>query len=321
MRYRRLGRTGLEVSEVSYGVYSLTGLYGDIDLEKAVKILRRARDLGINLFDTADVYGKGYGELLLQRAFGDGVRDMVIATKVGYDIYSPGERPRRRYDPEYLVFAAKRSCERVGKRPIDIIQIHNPPLEELRNPGLYSAMARLVEEGLALHVGIALGPERNVMGEAVEALSHDEVEVIQFIYNALEQRPGREIASMAGEKGVGILVRVPHAGGILGGRLTMDEIDRLRDHRGLRDRRWLERAFQLYELMKPYLSVDGSTEAQNAIRFIFSSIQASSVIVIAVSEEELEEYVGASDKGPMDRSIAVRIEELYREAGERWGWI
>lgn len=319
MRYRRLGRVGLEVSEISFGVYSLTGLYGDIDPERAVRILRRAWDLGVNLFDTADVYSRGYGESILQRAFGPGVRDLVIATKIGYDIYSPGEKPSRRYDPEYLVFAARKSCERVGKRPIDLVQIHNPPLSVLRSPELYRAMRRLVEDNLALHVGVALGPERNVLEEALEAVSHWEVEAIQFIYNALEQRPGREIASIAGEKGLGILVRVPHAGGILGGRLRRGDIDRLRDHRSLRDRGWLERAFQLYELIKPYLSIDGATEAQNAIRFIFSSIPASSVIVIATSEEELEEYVGASDKGPMDRSIAARIEELYREAEKRWG--
>ncbi len=321
MRYRRLGRTGLDVSEISFGVYSLTGLYGDIDPEKAVRILRRARDLGINLFDTADVYGKGYGELLLQRAFGSGVRDLVIATKIGYDIYSPGEKPSRRYDPEYLVLAAKRSCERIGKKPLDLIQIHNPPLEILRDPNLYMAMRGLVEKDLALHVGIALGPERNVLREALEAVSHDEVEAIQLIYNALEQRPGREIASIAGEKGIGILVRVPHAGGILGGRLKKEDIDRLRDHRSLRDREWLEKAFKLYELLKSLLSVEGATEAQNAIRFIFSSIPASTVIIIATSEEELEEYAGASDKGPMNRSIAAEIEQLYREAEEKWGEI
>ncbi|MEM2203486.1 MAG: aldo/keto reductase [Sulfolobales archaeon] len=318
MRYRRLGNTGLEVSEISYGVYSLTGLYGDVDLDKAIRILRRALDLGINLFDTADVYGKGYGESILQKAFGPGVKDIIIATKIGYDIYSPGEKFLRRYDPEYLLFAARKSCERVGKKPIDIIQIHNPPLEALRSPELYRTMARLVEEGLALHVGVALGPERDVAREALEALSHREVKVIQFIYNALEQRPGKEIAAIASEKNVGILVRVPHAGGILGGRLTIADVERLRDHRSLRDREWFGKAFQLYELMKPYLLVDGFTEAQNAIRFIFSSIQASSVIVIATSEEELEEYARASDKTPMDRSIAVKIEELYREAEKRW---
>ncbi|MEL9929568.1 MAG: aldo/keto reductase [Fervidicoccaceae archaeon] len=321
MRYRKLGSTGLEVSEISYGVYSLTGLYGDVDLEKAVRILRKALDLGINLFDTADVYGMGYGESILQKAFGSDVKDIIIATKIGYDIYSSGEKHLRRYDPEYLLFAARNSCERIGKKPIDIIQIHNPPLEALRNPELYKAMTRLVEEGLALHVGVALGPERDVLGEALEALSHKEVEVIQFIYNALEQRPGKEIATIASEKNVGILVRVPHAGGILGGRLARAHVERLRDHRSLRSRDWFEKAFQLYELMKPYLLVDGFTDAQNAIRFIFSSIQASSVIVIATSEEELEEYVRISDKKPMDRSIVAKIEELYREAEKRWGKI
>jgi len=318
MRYRRLGRTGIEVSEVSYGVYSLTGMYGDVGLEQALRILRLAWDLGVNLYDTADVYGRGYGEEILRRAFGDGVKDIVVATKVGYDIYAPGERLQRRYDPVYIEYAARRSCERVGKRPLDIVQIHNPPLEALRSPQLYRAMRGLVEKGIAEHVGIALGPEKEVMAEALEALEHAEVELVQFVYNALEQRPGREIALRASEKGVGVLVRVPHAGGILSGRLDRAGAAALRDHRALRDREWLDWAFRLFEELRPYLEDRGGTLGQNAIRFILSSIPASSVVVIATSEEELREYAEAPDKGPLDPSAVLRIVELYEEAEKRW---
>jgi aryl-alcohol dehydrogenase-like predicted oxidoreductase len=318
MKYRRLGGTGLEVSEVSYGVYSLTGMYGEIGVSDAIKILRLAWDLGINLFDTADVYGKGYGEEILRRAFGDGVKEIVVATKVGYDIYAPGKRFQRRYDPEYIEYAVRKSVERIGKRPIDILQIHNPPLEVLKSPQLYRTLRNMVERGLAEHVGIALGPERDVLREALEAIEHSEVEVIQFVYNALEQRPGREIARAAGEKGIGVLVRVPHASGILSERIDREGTEKLKDHRSLRDKAWLEWAFNLYDAMKPILRGYGATPGQNAIRFILSSIPVSSVVVIATSEEELREYAEAPDKGLLDPEAVSRIIELYEEAEKRW---
>jgi aryl-alcohol dehydrogenase-like predicted oxidoreductase len=317
MKYRRLGGTGLEVSEVSYGVYSLTGMYGEIGVSDAIKILRLAWDLGINLFDTADVYGKGYGEEILRRAFGDGVKEIVVATKVGYDIYAPGKRFQRRYDPEYIEYAVRKSAERIGKRPIDILQIHNPSLEVLKSPQLYRTLRNMVERGLAEHVGIALGPERDVLREALEAIEHSEVEVIQFVYNALEQRPGREIARAAGEKGIVVLVRVPHAGGILSERIDREGTEKLRDHRSLRDKAWLEWAFNLYDAMKPILRGYGATPGQNAIRFILSSIPVSSVVVIATSEEELREYAEAPDKGLLDPEAVSRIIELYEEAEKR----
>jgi len=318
MKYRKLGGTGLEVSEVSYGVYSLTGMYGEIGVSDAIKILRLAWDLGINLFDTADVYGKGYSEEILRRAFGDGIKEIVVATKVGYDIYASGERFQRRYDPEYIEFAVRKSSERIGKRPIDILQIHNPPLEVLKSPQLYRTLRNIVERGLAEHVGIALGPERDVLREALEAIKHSEVEVIQFVYNALEQRPGREIACAAGGNGIGVLVRVPHAGGILSERIDREGAKKLKDHRSLRDRAWLEWAFNLYDAMKPILRGYGATPGQNAIRFILSSIPVSSVVVIATSGEELREYAEAPDKGLLDPEAVNRIIELYEEAEKRW---
>ncbi len=171
---------------------------------------------------------------------------------------------------------------------------------------------------MADHVGIALGLERDVLREALEAIEHSEVEVIQFVYNALEQRPGREIAREASGKGIGVLVRVPHAGGILSGRIDREDAKSLRDHRSLRDRAWLEWAFNLYDAMKPILIGYGATPGQNAIRFILSTIPVSSVVVIATSEEELREYAEAPDKGPLDPEAVDKIIELYEEAEKRW---
>lgn len=313
MRYRILGKTGLRVSELSFGVYSVTGMYGDLGEDKAAKILRLAAELGINLFDTADMYGRGYGEKILRRAFGDSVKEILVGTKVGYDFYSNPEKPARRYDPEYLEFAVRMSIERVGKRPLDLLQIHNPPPEELRRPELYAKLRELVEKGYVDHVGIALGPEKHVAHEAEEALAHEEVESLQIVYNALEQLPGREIALKAHYRGLGILARVPHAGGILSERLRRGDVEKLRDHRALRERAWLERAFNLYAKIRPLIESTGSTPGQAALRFILSSIPVSSVVLIATSEEELSEYVEASEQGPLSEDIVNKIVRLYEE--------
>lgn len=314
MRYRELGSTGLRVSEVSYGVYSLTGLYGRVDRREAVKLLRRAYDLGINLYDTADFYGFGLGESLLREAFGDGLRDVVVATKVGYDFYNQGGgKPVQRFDPGYLEFAVNKCIERLGRKPIDVLQLHNPPLDVLADRGVYLKARELVERGLVGHVGVALGPETEVLDHALEALRHDEVEVLQFVYNALEQSPGDSIAEKASEKGVGVMVRVPHAGGVLNGRLRPSDIDRLTDHRSLRDRRWYEWAFSTFRAMRDALTDGVGSLGQNAIRFILSSIHVSTVVVIARSVDELVEYANAPDLGPLGSDRVDAIKTLYRD--------
>lgn len=307
MEYRTLGRTGLKVSVLSYGVYSLTGMYGYVDESEAIKVLTRAWDLGINFYDTADVYGFGLGERLLKKAFGDGVRDLVIATKVGYDFYL---KPMvRRYDPNYIKYAVSMSIERLGKKPIDLLQIHNPPHEVLRRESLYRTLRELIEEGLVQHVGIALGPEVNVLKEALEALAHEEVEAIQFVYNMLEQQPGRIIASMAKRFNVGVIVRVPHAGGVLDESLKPGMESMLEDHRSLRRSGWFKWAYETYGLLKQLLKDLPGTPGQKALRFIMDTIEPHSVVLIAKDIEKLVEYLGALK---LPRLNARLIEELER---------
>lgn len=205
------GFTGLPESKLAYGVYSLTGMYGSVEPGEAVEVLRFARRLGVEHFDTADVYGNGLGESLVGQAFprGEGV---FVATKIGYDFYGGG-RPRRRHDREYLEKALRRSLERLGVDRVDLLYIHNPPLEVLEKGEIYRFLSWAKGEGLIGLGGVALGPETDVAEEALEAMSHSEVEAVQFVYNMLEQEPGYTIALWARERGVAAVARVPHAGG------------------------------------------------------------------------------------------------------------
>ncbi len=315
MRYRRLGRTGIKVSEIGFGVYSVTGLYGELGRDRAIDLLRKSFDLGINLYDTADMYGFGLGETILREAFGNDLEDIVVATKVGYDFYSnKSGKPVRNFDPRYIEYAVRRSVERLGKKPIDILQIHNPTLEALSNPEIFNTLRRLVDEGLIEHVGVALGPETDVYREAVKASEYSEVETMQFVYNILEQEPGYSIASICMEKDIGILARVPHAGGILSGRLSLSDVDRLKDHRSLRDRKWYEWAFKVYSKVLDAIKGVEGTPGQIAVRFILDSINASSVIVIATSVDELAEYADSSRLKKLDNEVIDRLRRIYQDS-------
>ncbi|MCE4601819.1 MAG: aldo/keto reductase [Desulfurococcales archaeon] len=301
----------LSGSRIGYGIYSLTGMYGTVPREEASKLVIEAVEMGVDMLDTADIYGRGLGEELAGEVAGR----VFIATKVGYDLSS--HRPVPRMDEEYLVKAARASRMRLRVDSIDLLQIHNPPLDALRGSGIYRAMRRIKEEGIARHTGIALGPEVDVLPHAVEALSHDEVEALQFVYNMLEQEPGYTIAKMAREAGVATLVRVPHAGGVLDETLKPGDEEGLSDHRALRRKGWYKWAHRVYQSrIKPLLDPLPGSPGQKALRFIQQSIDPSYIIVIARSRERLRDYLGYRDIPPLPGNVVMDIMAIYREEVE-----
>jgi len=311
--YRQLGSTGLRVSLVSFGVYSVTGMYGQVGLDRALELIRYAREIGVNTFDTGDVYGHGLGEEILRKALGEEISEVVVATKVGYDFYSSKDRPVRRYDEKYLRFAASMSARRLGKKPIDLLQLHNPPLEALRDPRVYRIARSLVEEGLISHFGIALGPEVDVLPHALAALEHEEVETLQFVYNALEQEPGATIAREARRHGVGVIVRVPHAGGVLDESLNPENATSLKDHRSLRRRGWYQWAFNVYSQMKEKLDSLPGKPSQKALKFIQQTIDPDTIVVIAKEKTTLKEYTQFTEIGNLPEQVIEHIKKVYRE--------
>ncbi|MEB3816671.1 MAG: aldo/keto reductase [Desulfurococcales archaeon] len=292
-----------------YGVYSVTGMYGGIPRSEALRLLKLAPSLGYAGFDTAGVYGAGLGEELLAEAYPRGYP--LVATKVGYD-YSGG-RPVPRFDYEFLVGEARRAVERLGFKPVYLIQLHNPPLRVLRGREVYRAMRAWVEEGLALHAGVALGPEVDVLPEGLEALAHDEVEYIQVVYNMLEQEPGYTLARIAKRMGVGVIVRVPHAGGVLDETVTSPG-EAPRDHRSLRRPGWYEWALRLYSKLKGILEEVPGTPAQKALAWIRDSLNPEYTVVTAPSEEKLREYTGYIGIPRIPQSLLERIREEYLQA-------
>lgn len=311
MRYRALGKTGLKVSEVSLGAWTIgSNMYGRIDEDTALRIIKKALDLGINLYDTADVYGRGESEKILGRALKG--YDVYISTKIGYDIYSQrvqGRTPQR-FDPQYLLYAVRKSLERLGRSYVDLLQLHNPPLEVIEDEVVFETMERIVNEGLALHVGVSLGPEVNVLREGLAAISRG-YETIMFVFNILEQEPARTLIRSGYELGLGLMTRVPHASNVLTEEFTTRFPPE--DHRSLRRSEWLIRARGIVEkYVRPIARELGLSLDELAIKYVLS-YPISTVLLTATSVEELERYTSAVNGKYLSEDTLHRLERIYDE--------
>ncbi|HEV8385999.1 MAG TPA: aldo/keto reductase, partial [Nitrososphaera sp.] len=162
MKYRTLGKSGIRVSEIGFGAWTI-GLdwWGKkIDDAEAIKMLKKAYDVGINFYETADMYGKGKSEKLMAQAFKDMRGEVVYSTKWGYDMYNAqqvghSELPQK-HDPEFLDFALSQSLERLQTDYVDVYSLHNPKMDAIKNDELFGALDDLVRKGTIKSHGAAL---------------------------------------------------------------------------------------------------------------------------------------------------------------------
>ena len=165
MQYRNFGTTDLRASVVGFGVWTVsTRMWGVTDEAIRLRLLRRAFELGVTFYDTADVYGDGLGETILAEALARTGDEMTIATKFGYDWYTaPGEQAGQKerphdWSPAYIKRACEESLKRLGTDRIDLYQLHNPRVEALQQDELFATLEELKAEGKIRHYGAALGP-------------------------------------------------------------------------------------------------------------------------------------------------------------------
>jgi aryl-alcohol dehydrogenase-like predicted oxidoreductase len=215
MRYRNLHGTGLNVSELGLGTWTLTtGWWGTYTDAEAERIVRAAIARGINYIDTADAYGNGRGETFLAPVLRDHP-ELVIGTKFGYDFYNNPERPRGQRElpqdmsPAFVRFACEQSLKRLGTDHVAIYQPHNPRVVTLMQDEHWETLEQLKAEGKILSWGPSLGPAIGWRDEGIYAAAVRKAPVTQMIYNVLEQDPGREFILAAetaqrGERYAGI---------------------------------------------------------------------------------------------------------------------
>ena len=321
MHYRRIAGTDVEVSEIGFGVWTVAaGWWGEYSDAQAVELLRRARDLGVTFFDTADTYGQGRGETILAQAFPGTDRDGVtIGAKFGYDWASrdtndAGHREApHRFDVPFLEGALDASLRRLGTDRIDFFQIHNARMEHLQDEAIWTWVDGVVRDGKARSIGVALGPAIGWEAEGHYAMEHLPVHGVQMIYNALEIEPGRSLIATAERTGKSLVVRVPHSSGMLEGHYTADTVFPERDHRRHRPRSWLVEGVQKVEQLRFLERGGANTLGQAALQFVLRSPSVVTALPNIYDAAQLEDFAAAADVSPITDDEASAIERLYED--------
>ncbi len=317
MKYRTLGDTDIAVSEVGFGVWTVsTGWWGEVDDERSVRLLREAKESGINYFDTADTYGSGKGETLLADAFGDVRDEVVISTKIGYDFYNHTARRGQQERPQdwsekFIRFALEQSLERLSTDYIDFLQLHNTKMDAIENDELFALMEEFVSEGKIRVYGIALGPKIGWLEEGVRAMRQRKIDGVQMIYNLLEQDPGRGLIETARETNTSLIVRVPHSSGMLEGHYDENTTFAKNDHRRHRPKEWLTTGLKKVEQLSFLTDSGERTLGQAALKFVLASPKVVSTLPNIYNEEQLEEFAAAPDTPDLTPDELSRIAGLY----------
>lgn len=318
MKYRTFRGTDVTVSEVGFGLWTLsTGWWGNYTDDEAVRLMQLALDLGVTLFDAADTYGNGRSEELIAKAFADRRDKIVIATKIGYDFVNHGDGRRGQreipqdFSPEALRRATDAALGRLKTDTIDLMQLHNIRMEQVDDDAVWETLEDLRAEGKIRHYGVALGPAIGWLGEGVRAIRERKPTVLQHIYNILEQHPGRTIQATADEVEADtmFLVRVPHSSGMLEGKYTPDTVFPPNDHRNHRPRSWLLNGVKKVEQLR-FLEHGGRTLGQAALLWLLSDPRTASTLPNIYNEEQLREFAGASDQASLTSEELARIQEL-----------
>lgn len=319
MKYRKLGKSNLKVSEIGFGAWAIAlDWWGGkrIDDQDAIKMLKRAYDLGINFYETADIYGNGKSEKLISQAFkGMNREELVYSTKWGYDIYSSkqvghNEIPQK-HDTDFLQYALQKSMDRLQADYIDVYSLHNPKMSAIQNDSIFQSLDSLISDGKIRSYGVALGPAIGWMEEGLLATRTRNITCLQTVYNILEQDPGRAFFDAACQNDVGIIVRVPDASGILTGKVKADTTFDKNDHRGNRKREWILEALQKVEKMRNIAESKGLNITELAFKFILSQREISVVLPTILDITEVETIANMSDGNYLDEKVMVQISELY----------
>ena len=317
MKYKKLGKSGIEVSEIGFGSWTIAlNWWGkEIEEDEAKRMLKQAYDCGINFFETGDMYGKGESERLIGETFKDMRNEVVISTKYGYDFESADqighkELPQK-LDDIFTRHALEKSLERLQTNFVDMYGLHNPKMTHIHDDQIFKTLDNLISEKKIKTYQIALGPAIGWTKEGLDAMTRKNVTAVQTVYNILEQTPGNELINSGIKNNVGILVRVPDASGILTGKVNAETKIDEKDHRSVRKGEWIKASLKKVEELRPIAESNGLTITELAIKFILSKKGISSVFPTVISEQEIETFSSMSDGKYLNDSDMKKIDELY----------
>lgn len=315
MHYRTLGRTGWAISEVSFGAWAIGGDWGSCDDETAMAALHRALDNGVNLFDTADVYGDGRSERLLAQLRRQRSEPFHVFTKAGRRL---NPHVASGYTRANLTAFVERSLRNLETESIDLLQLHCPPCEVYYMPEVFGVLDDLVGQGKLRHYGVSV----EKVEEGLKAIEYPGVESVQIVFNMFRQRPAGLFFEQAQRRQVGILARLPLSSGMLSGKMRSDTVFARDDHRAFnRQGRAFDRGetfsgvdyetgLAAVEELRPLIP-PGMTMAQFALRWILMFPAVTSVIPGGRTPAQVDENTRAGDLPEMAHETMQKVAEIY----------
>lgn len=313
MHYRKLGSTGIQVSEIGFGTWGIGGVsegatsYGPTDDKESLATLKRAFDLGITFYDTADVYGNGRSEMLLSRAFHKVREKVIIASKVGFLNYSAPQN----FSPDHIRTALGKSLERLQTDYLDLYQLHGVRVETLENDDrIVGVLSDLKKEGKIRFYGISVKSPN----DGIPAINKFGFSVIQINFNMMDQRAAANgLLNLAHEKDVGIIVRTPLNFGFLSGKVSHLNFHPS-DHRSTWSQEQLRRWADAPHLFSKLNEGKERTLSQLALRFCLAYDSVSTIIPGMMHPSEVDENVKTSDMKPLDESEILEINKIYKNS-------
>jgi aryl-alcohol dehydrogenase-like predicted oxidoreductase len=322
MKYRTLGRTGLQVSELSFGAWAIGGnQHGNSDGstkdETSVQAIHKALEVGCNFFDTADVYGFGRSEELLARGLREvGKLDQVyIASKVGSNFYESAERIVTDFSPKYIRFALEQTLKRLGRDYLDLYQLHNPSRPLIEDGQIFEVLDELKAEGKIRFYGVSI---HNVP-EGLACVRSGKPDTIQVVYNLFSlvqsENPAEQLFQQAKEKNVAVIVREPLANGFLTGKQRLDTTYEEGDIRSSWPSNYRSFRIRMVEALRFLEKKDEGgklthTLSHAALRFALEEDGVSTVIVGVKTPEQAVENFLASDLPTLTKEEHQRINKV-----------
>ncbi len=317
MNRRLLGRTGWAVSEVGFGAWGIGGnrygnSYGPTDDAESINAVQRAIELGCNCFDTADVYGHGHSEEILGAALAGRRGDVIIITKVGGNFYNRDLHPLLQervaqaagvpyaqippdvplpvthdvnFTSEYVRFALRRSLERLQTDYVDLLLLHNPPLQHITDMATYGVLEELKRERKIRAYGVSVhSPE-----EGIAAVQCTMPDVVELVYNLARREAESAFFPAARAADVGVIAREPLANGFLAGRYAPESTWDKGDIRARMPQQYVAQLTQLGRRVRDLSVRTGCSAAQLALKFVLDNSAVSTVIVGTKTTAEADE--------------------------------
>jgi aryl-alcohol dehydrogenase-like predicted oxidoreductase len=317
MKYRDLGKTGMKISEVSFGAWAIGADWGTVEDKDSLAALHKAVDLGINFIDTADVYGMGHSEHLVAQLRKERSEQLYVATKAGRKL---DPHVAEKYTPQNIRSFIQESLKNLKVDALDLLQLHCPPREVYYTPELFDALDGMVKEGLIKNYGVSV----EKVEEALKAIEFPGVKTVQIIFNMFRQRPAELFFREAKARKIGVIVRVPLASGLLTGKMTRDTSFEKDDHRNYNregaafDRGETfagvnyEKGLQAVDELKRILPQD-FTMAQFALKWILMHDAVSCTIPGAKRPSQVEDNCRASDLPDLSKQVLDGVREIYEK--------